>query len=284
MSKNKAVYLFLAPSIILFLIFSVYTILFSFVLGFGSYHQSFQFVGLENFIRVFKDPLMWKSLYNIVIILLVTIPIQIMLGLIIATILSNKVIKNKELYRTIFYIPTVTSTVAITFVFSSMFNPTGLINKMLELVGLAPIEWLTDPFWARIAIMIVIIWKGIGYYVTLFLSGLANIPEDIYEAANIDGASTVQKFFKITIPQLRHIILFTVIISTINGLNTFDVPNILFNGTYGPNASAITPGQYMYSAAFTRFDFGSASAVAWLLVVIAGVLAIIQFKIGGENE
>lgn len=283
-SHSKAHYPFLFPVVILSLIFSIFPIAFSLMLSLGNYQGGYHFVGLDNYIRIFQDKMMWKSLWNVITIIIITIPVQILIGLVFAVMLNNAMLRGKEFFRTVYYLPTVTSSVAISFVFLTMFNPTGVINNILSIVGINGPDWLANEGTARFLLMFVIIWKGLGYYVTLFLAALQNVPTDMYEAADIDGAGKVIKFFKLTVPQLRPIILYSVVMATMYGLNTFEIPNILFGGKPGPNSIAITTGQYMYDMAFRRFDFGTAAAIAWVLVFICSVMAIIQFKVGSSNE
>lgn len=254
------------------------------MLSLGKYEGKYQFVGLENYIRIFQDELMWKSLINVVLIISITIPAQLFLGLVLAVVLNNSWLKGRNTFRTIAYLPNITSSVAISFVFLTMFNPSGIINNCLSFFGIEAVDWLGNPVTARLVMMFVIIWKGLGYYVTLYLAALQNIPTDIYEAADLDGAGKVTKFFRLTVPQLKPVILYTLVMATMYGLNTFEIPNILFNGKQGPDAVAITVGQYMYDTAFKRFDFGTASAIGWMLVVVCTVLAIIQFKAVSDDD
>lgn len=271
-----------------FLIFFVITILIPVVMSlyfsFAQVGDTISFVGLANFKAIFKDPLFFKSYYNVFIFMFFSIPITILFALIFAVLLNKPTIKGKGFFRTVYYLPAVTSIVAVSSVFLTFYNPTGLFNAVVTGLGGQPIPWLTDPFWARVSIIIISIWLNIGYYTVLFLAGLQGINNEIYESAEIDGANSFQKFFKITIPMLKPVILMGMILSTINGLGAFEVPNILFKNGFGPESSAVTVGVNLYKTSFEMVDFGKASAISWTMVIVAAILSVIQFIIGGKDN
>lgn len=262
---------------------SIIPIILSFFLGFGEYGASgYEFTGLENFLYIVRDPYFWLSMKNVLILMIFTIPLQLFLGLILAVLLNIPIVKGKTFFRTAYYLPVVTSAVAVSFLFGQFFAPSGLLNNLLAAFNIDAVPWLLDPTYARISMIVVIVWQGTGYYVTLYLAGLQGIGKELYEAADIDGANAIVKFFKITVPQLRPLIFFSLITATIGALNTFQVPNILFSGGQGPGQVALMPGTYLYDAIMTTPDYGHASVVGWILAVVSIGLAWFQFKVGDE--
>ena len=192
--------------------------------------------------------------------------------------------KFKGLFRTALFLPCITSLVSYSLIMKSLFSVNGLVNQMLLNMHLvdAPIQWLTDPFWAKVLIIISITWRWTGYNMIFFISGMQNIDPSMYEAADIDGASGMQKFFKITIPNLKPIILFTTITSTIGTLQLFDeVQNITLGG---PANATTTLSQYIYNLSY-KFtpNFGYAAAVSFVIVVLIVMLSLIQTKVGGQD-
>lgn len=283
MNNKKTAYYFLAPTLFFVITMSIIPIILSLILGFGDYSGgNYEFTGLENFLYIVRDPYFWISIKNILFLLIWTIPLQLGLGLILAVALNVPIVKGKAFFRTAYYLPVVTSMVAVSFLFGQFFAPTGLINNILASFGVTQVPWLINPAYARVSMIIVIVWQGTGYYVTLYLAGLQGVGKELYEAADIDGAGVVTKFFKITIPQLRPLIFFSVITATISGLNTFQVPNILFSGGQGPSQVALMPGTYLYDSIMVSPNYGHASIVGWILALISIGLAWVQFKVGGE--
>lgn len=272
------------PFLILFVVTILLPTLMSLWFSFSSIGTSIDFIGLTNFKEIFKDPLFFKSYLNVFIFMIGSIPITILLALIFAVLLNIPHVKGRGFFRTVYYLPGVTSIVAVSSVFLTFYNPTGLFNTVLITIGMDPIPWLNDPFWARVAIIIISVWLNVGYYTVLFLAGLQNISGEIYESAEIDGASKFQQFFKITVPMLKPIILMGMILSTINGLGAFEVPNILFKNGFGPDYSAVTVGVNLYKTSFEMVDFGKASAISWTMVIVAAILSIIQFWLGGKDN
>lgn len=277
-------YLMMAPFLIFFVVTILVPTIMSLWFSFSRISSSIDFIGLQNFKDIFRDPLFFKSYFNVFIFMVGSIPITILLALIFSVLLNKPHVKGKGFFRTVYYLPAVTSIVAVSSVFLTFYNPTGLFNTLLTTIGLQPIPWLNDPFWARVAIIIISVWLNVGYYTVLFLAGLQNISSEIYESAEIDGANSFQQFFKITIPMLKPVILMGMILSTINGLGAFEVPNILFKNGFGPESAAVTVGVNLYKTSFEMVDFGKASAISWTMVIVAAVLSVIQFIIGGKDN
>ncbi|MFL0163453.1 MULTISPECIES: carbohydrate ABC transporter permease [Clostridium] len=247
--------------------------------------NNLKFSGFSNYVRMFSDATLIKAVGNTFVFLIVQVPIMIILALIISSVLNDKKLKFSGFFRTAIFLPCVASLVGYSVIIKSIFASDGLVNKLLINIHLisVPIEWITDPFWAKILIIIAITWRWTGYNMIFYLSGLQNIDHSIYEAAEIDGASPFKKFTSITVPLLKPIILFTTITSTIGTLQLFDEPMNITKG--GPANATTTISKYIYDLCFTYTpDFGYATAVAYLVVIIVIVLAIIQFKIGGDKN
>lgn len=280
----KSAYIFTLPFVLFFVVTILIPIIISFAFSFMSIGSSFEFVGLDNYINTFKDPLFIKSYTNILIIMVGSIPITMLLAIFFAVQLNQPRLNGKGFFRTVYYIPTVTSTVAVASVFLTFFNPTGLFNGLLEMVGVQPLQWLTDPFWLRVSMIITMIWMNVGYNTVLFLAGLQGISSEIYESAEIDGASKTRQFFYLTIPMLKPIILMATVLATINGLGNFNIPNIFFGTSNGPDNAALVVGVNLYKTSFEMVDFGKASAIAWTMVFVAAILSYFQFKFGGDSD
>ncbi len=275
-------YWFVAPAIILFLCFTIYPIISSLLLSFQKMDGGrYVFAGFANYIRLFHDSVFLKALYNTFIILIIQVPIMLILALILASALNSQLLKLRGLFRVGFFMPAVTSLVAYSILFSILLQDSGLINDFLGLFGIHKIPWLTDPFWAKVSIILALTWRWTGYNMVIYLAAMQNIPEELYEAASLDGAGRIRKFFNITVPQLKPVILFTAIISTISTLQLFDEPYNLTKG--GPANGTMTLGLYIYQNGFKYFDFGYASAIAYVVVIIVGILSYIQMKVTGDD-
>lgn len=243
------------------------------------------FNGLGNYQRMLSDSTFKKAFCNTFLYLLVQVPIMLFLALIVSNILNDKKLKFKGLFRTALFLPCITSLVSYSLIMKSLFSANGLVNNFLTQLHLidAPIQWLTDPFWAKVLIIFAITWRWTGYNMIFFISGMQNIDPSIYEAAEIDGATKWDQFFKITIPNLRPIILFTTITSTIGTLQLFDEVQNITGG--GPANATTTLSQYIYNLSY-KFtpNFGYAAAVSFVIVIAIVILSIIQTKIGGKEN
>ncbi|MBP3952540.1 carbohydrate ABC transporter permease [Bacillus suaedae] len=283
MSHTKlAPYLFLAPALALFMAFTVYPIVASVILSFQTLEAgNYIFVGFDNYIRLIKDTIFHKALFNTLIILVVQVPIMLFLALVLANALNSQLLKLRGIFRVGFFMPAVTSLVAYSILFSIMLQDTGIINQFLSYLGIGPINWLADSFWAKVSIMLAMTWRWTGYNMVIYLAAMQNIPSEMYEAASLDGASKIKQFLHITVPQLKPIILFTAIISTISTLQLFDEPYNLTNG--GPSDATMTLGLYIYNNGFQYFDFGYASAIAYVVVILVAILSYFQLKVTGDE-
>lgn len=282
-TTKTAPYFFVGPAFILFLAFTVYPIIASFLLSFQTKVGGvYTFSGFANYTRLFSDPLFYKALGNTFIILIVQVPIMLFLAVILAVFLNSSLLRMKGFYRVAFFTPAVTSLVASSVIFVLLLNTDyGLINYLLESIGLKKVDWLTDSFWAKVSLIVVTTWRWTGYNMVIILAGLQSIPNSLYEAASIDGAGPIRRFLSITIPQLKPVLLFTFILSTIGSFQLFDEPYNLTGG--GPNNATLTLTYYLYNQGFGYFDFGYASAIAYVIVLFISVLSWIQFKVARDD-
>lgn len=273
-------------SIILIITFVFYPMIQAFITSLKSgMGNNLNFVGITNYKRLFDDETFKKAVINTLIYLIVQVPIMILLALFISVLLNDRDLKGKGFFRTAIFLPCVTSLVAYSVIFKSLFSNDGLMNKILMGIHLisSPIEWLTSPLWAKVTIIIAITWRWTGYNMIFYLAGLQNIDPSIYEAAEIDGASPVEKFFNITIPLLKPIILFTTITSTTGTLQLFDEVMNITKG--GPGNASTTISQYIYNLSFKYSpNFGYAAAVSYTIVFMIVILSLIQFKMAGEDK
>lgn len=242
------------------------------------------FSGLGNYKRMFTDTTFRKAFVNTFQYLIIQVPMMLFLGLILSAILNDKKLKFKGFFRTAIFLPCITSLVSYSLVMKSLFGVNGFVNQLLLNLNLIEqgIPWLTDPLWAKLLIIISITWRWAGYNMIFYLSSMQNIDPEIYEAAGIDGANGIQQFFKITIPNLKPIILFTTITSTIGTLQLFDEVQNITQG--GPANSTTTLSQYIYNLSY-KFtpNFGYAAAVSFVIVFFIVLLSAIQKKLIREE-
>lgn len=283
---NRTGWCFVIPSVILIILFVFYpmvqALITSFQTGAGN---NLTFAGIANYKRLLTDTTFRKALFNTLLYLIIQVPIMILLALVISSMLNNKKLKFKGFFRTAIFLPCVTSLVAYSIVFKSLFATDGFVNSILMKLNLIaePISWITDPVWDKILIILAITWRWTGYNMVFYLSGLQGIDDSIYEAADIDGAGAFEKFKSITLPMLKPIILFTTINSTIGTLQLFDETMNITQG--GPANATITISQYIYNILFKYSpDFGYAAAVSYVIVVMIVVLSFIQMKVGDKND
>lgn len=277
--KNKTVYLFISPFYILFAIFGLFPVVFSFYLAMQKWDglSPMQYIGFKNFELVLTDSQFWQSVLNTFIIWIESTIPMLFFALIIAFLLNSAFVKLRSFWRFAFFLPNVTSIVAEAVLFGAFFQTKfGILNWFLGLLGIHPVDWLNQNFWLQIAIAILIIWRYTGYNSIIFLAGLQAISEEIYDAAKIDGASTRQIFFRITIPMVRPIILFTVIMSTIGGMQIFTEPQVLTNSTGGPGHGGLTMALYLYNEAFGSHLFGYGAAIGWFLFLIILAFSVLN--------
>ncbi len=280
---------FAAPFVILFGIFLALPILVSFVLSFTSFGlRDLQnpvgttFVGVDNYAALLSDGKFWKALFNTFYFVLVGVPLTLGIGLLIASALSRGITRFRTAYRVGYYLPVITSIVAIAVVWRFLLNPdVGLINSLLRSVGIDGPNWLADKTLAMPSIIAMAVWRNLGFAMVVFIAGLQAIPVMLYEAASIDGAGRWQSFRYVTLPMLRPTILFMLVITTIGYLQLFEEPFVMTDG--GPLDATLSVTMYMYQQGFEFFHQGYASAVAYVLFVIVAVIAFLQFRFLRED-
>ncbi len=257
-------------------------LLLSFKSGVGA---KMEWCGIKNYTRMFKDTVFIQSIKNTFFYLIIQVPIMLIFALILASVLNNKDLKFKGLFRTMIFLPCATSLVAYAIIFRSLFANNGLVNLVLVNLGILdqPYSFLTNTTSARIVIIIALLWRWTGYNMVFYLSGLQNIEYSIYEAAKIDGASAVQSFFRITVPLLKPTILLTAIMSTNGTLQLFDESVNLTNG--GPANTSITMSHYIYDMSFKYVpNFGYSAAMSFLILILVAILAFLQMKVGDKRD
>jgi len=281
---------FAAPFVILFGVFLAFPILASFVLSFTSFGLKdlanpvgTTVVGLKNYLDLFSDSTFWTALLNTVYFVVVGVPLTLVFGLLIATALNGGVTRFRTAFRVGYYLPVITSIVAIAVVWRFLLNPDdGLINMLLGDLNIKGPAWLADPVLAMPSIIAMAVWRNLGFAMIVFLAGLQAIPSTLYEAAAIDGAGRMAGFRYVTLPMLRPTILFMTVITTIGYLQLFEEPFVMTAG--GPLNRTLSITMYMYQQGFTFFHQGYASAIAYVLFVIVAIVAFLQFKFLRSDE
>lgn len=280
---EKAGYLMSLPYVVHFSFFVAFPLIFSFILIFHKWNiiTPMEFVGTRNFERLFHDLQFLKALTNTLLFLGIHIPLQIIAALLMAVLL-NKKIKFRGLFRALFFLPVVVSGVVITILWMQLYsNETGLLNLILQKIGLEGVPWINDPAYAMPSIAVMATWKNVGLYVVLFLVGLQNIPKSLYEAAQTDGANEIQKFFYITIPGLNNSMILVVILSTIGGFSLFIEPFVMTAG--GPMNSTLSAILYIYNQAFYFGHMGYAATLGFAFAFFVLIVVLIQKKIVEQN-
>ena len=285
--ENLTGFLFILPNLIGFVIFTAFSLSFSLVMSLTDWSvikkfSNIKFRGLSNFAELFTDKWFHASVVNNLQFLLV-IPVVVFLAMVIGFIINDKIFFKKT-FRTILYLPNITSTVAVSVVWFTMFNPRfGPVNGFLRVLGIAqPPQWLASTFWAKPTIGFLMIWKTVGYYSLLYLAALQAISKQLYEAAEVEGASSVQQFFKITVPLLSPTTFMLVVLSVISVFNDWSLIQIMTEG--GPGISTYTVGYYIYYAAFRKNKMGYASAIAWVLLILIMLFTVVRFRIEKKRD
>ena len=279
LSPRWAPYVFISPFLVLFAVFGVFPLLFSLYLAFQSWEptsglDSMEYVGLANFAFALGDEWFWKSLKNTAWLALAAGVPQHLVAIPLAVFIHTSFKRLRDGVVGAYFLPYITSTVAIAIMFSSLFSKDfGLINAALQSAfGLEPVDWLGRPENIKPAIAFIVFWRYLGFNLVLYLAALQTIPKDLYEAATMDGAGRLQQFFHITLPSLKPMIFFGVTLSIIGGLQLFEEPFILTGGRGGSDQSGMTTAIYLYRMAFDFNDFGAASAMSWLLFLVVVAL------------
>lgn len=282
--KSRWAYAFISPFYILFAIFGLWPMAFSVYLSLTNWTGvgPMEFVGLDHYTRLVGDTVFWQSMRNGAILFMLYVPIMLFLALVLAVILNSGRVRGFRIFRTIIFLPFITNMIAVGFAFRILFTQqNGLINILLGYVGLGPVPWLESIWGARISLSILIIWAWLGYNMVIMMAGLQMISKDLTEAALVDGATPVQAFFRITIPLMRPVILFTAVTSTIGSFGLFAEIAALTEG--GPMNATITPLIRIYNVAFGGLRLGYASALAYTYFAIIFFLTILQVRFGRER-
>ena len=287
MKRRKAYtpYLFLLPALAFMGVFLFYPIVDVFRLSFTDYNMITEanFTGLENYRNVFNDPLFWKTLKNSFIYLIGVVPVLVVAPIFLAILVNHKLAGIKW-FRAAYYIPVVTSMVVVGIMWKWLYQGNGILNYILQTLGIIndQINWLTDPQIALFAVMAVTVWKGLGYYMVIYLSGLQSIPQELYEVSDIDGASWWQKQIHVTIPLLKPSIMLVSILSSIAAMKVFTEVYVMTKG--GPLNSSKTLVYYIYEKAFENLNLGYAAAMGFVLFIVIFILSFFNIKLMDQSS
>lgn len=289
-TTKSAAYFFLAPALSAIFIFFFIPVIAAFIISFTDFDiytlgnfSTLRFIGFNNYIKLLKDELFWTALGNTFYFVVVAGPLSIAVSLIAALMLNSKLVKFKSLFRLLYFLPVVTTLVAVAIVWRFIYHPNfGILNFLLSIVGINPIDWLGDPDWAMPSIILLAVWKNFGYNMIIFIAGLQNIPEELYEAADIEGANAFQKFKHITLPMLAPTTIFVSIITMIGYFQLFAEPYVMTQG--GPLNKTLSIVQYMYQEGFRWWNMGYSASIAFVLFIIIFIGTLIQFKVQKLNK
>lgn len=287
---RRAAYFFLAPALIPIFVFFFVPALAAFVLSFTDFdiyslsdYRFIRFVGLKNYMQLVNDPLFWLAMRNTIYYVLVGGPLSIALSLVTALLIDSKLMRFKSFFRTVYFVPVVTTLVAVAVVWRFLYHPRfGLLNYGLSFLGIAPIDWLGDPLWAMPAVILMSTWKGFGYNMIIFVAGLQSIPAEMYEAARMDGASAWQQFKSITLPMLAPTTVFVSIVAMINNFQLFTEPYVMTQG--GPLNSTLSIVLLMYQQGFRWWNLGYSAAIAFVLFGVILTGSLLQSKLQKRGE
>ena len=271
-----APYLFLLPAAAILLVFFFIPFFQTVYLSFFDYSSSLyapSAIGFDNYIKLFQSPVFYKVLWNTFLYLFIAVPILAIFPLFVA-ILINQKIRGVTLYKILIYLPVIVSIVVAAIAFKWLYADQGILNYVVTKLGFQPIGWLTDPKWALLSVVIVTIWKGIGYYMIIYLAALMSVPQELYEACDIDGASFFRKHLTVTIPHIMPTIALVTTISAISAMKVFAEIYVMTKG--GPLNSSKTIVYYIYERAFENLDLGYASAMAVVLLIIVMIFSLIN--------
>ena len=286
MQENIAGYLFMLPFLLFFVGFVVYPMFMCIYTSFfdATMNREDIFIGFQNYVDLFNDPVFWKALTNTLIIVVVSVPVTCAFSLWIATLISKMPVTATSAFRCIFYLPVVTGSVAVTMVWKWMFNNYyGILNYLGKGVGLLDknVNWLGDPKYALGCIILILLTTSVGQPIVLYVSALDNVDKSLVEAAQVDGATETQAFWKIKWPQMMPTTLYILVITTINSFQCFALIQLLTSG--GPKNSTMTIMYYIYYNAFKQYKYGYGNAMGVILAIIIAILSAVQFRMGKEK-
>ncbi|MCI3027971.1 sugar ABC transporter permease [Desemzia sp. C1] len=292
MKSKKAPYFFVAPALILLIMFSIVPIFIALFISFTDMslagladYSRIEFLGLENYSRIVADPTFLKAIYNTIFYVILGVPLVVLFSMGIAILINMGNGKFFSFMRLVFYSPSITNIVAVAIVWSFLFNPSdsiGLFNRMLGTIGIGPIGWLQDVAVSKISLIILAVWRGLGINMLIFSAALQNIPRTMYEASELDGASRWQQIRFITIPQLKFSTFFVIVTTLIGWLQFFEEPFVMTEG--GPLNSTLSVSLFIYRNGFQLNNFGYAAAGSLILFVIIILATIVQLKIQRKQD
>ncbi|MBZ9737041.1 sugar ABC transporter permease [Mesorhizobium sp. CA18] len=284
-TQNATAYRFLTPYLLIFAIFWIWPIISSFIISFQATRTvPWRFAPAFNWGRLIGDPAFYNALKNTLLILVIQVPVMIALAIVMAVLLNSPLLKARGLYRFAFFAPVVVGEVAYSAVFRLMFSlDFGIVNKLLESVGISKIDWFSNETPAMALIMIAVTWRWAGYNAIIILAGLQSIPEDVYEAATLDRVSRLKQFFYITLPLLKPVIVFCAVLSIIGTMQLFTEP-FLITERGGPGGGTETLGLLLYRQGFRSLNFGYASAVAYTMAGLAIAITLVQLWLMREPK
>jgi multiple sugar transport system permease protein len=277
---------FVAPNLAAIAVFMLFPLGFSLYMSFHSWDlfTAPRFVGLANFCHLITaDPLFLVALRNTIVYTVGTLVPTVLISLVVAALLNRK-LKGVSIFRTVVFIPLAISSVVTAVMWQFVFNTDdGLLNTMLGWIGIRPVPWLLDPGWAMVSLCMVSVWKSVPFATVVLLAAMQGVPDNLYEAARIDGASPVRRFASITVPLIRGALSFVVVISIINAFQAFDQVYVLTGGHGGPETGTYVLGIMLFQNAFAFLDFGYASALAWVMFAILLGLTLLQLRLTRRN-
>ena len=282
--KKYTPYLFLLPAAAVLIVFFFIPFFQTFGLSFFDYSSSIYnptFNGLDNYAKLFKEPIFYKVMFNTFMYLVIAVPFLVTFPLFLA-ILINQKIRGITLYKILLYLPVIVSIVVAAIAFKWLYAGQGILNYALSLVHLPPINWLIDTRWALFSVAVVTIWKGIGYYMMIYLASLMSVPQELYEACDIDGAGFLRKHLTVTVPHIMPTIALVSTISTISAMKVFAEIYVMTKG--GPLDSTKTIVYYIYERAFENLDLGYASALAVVLLIVVMIFSLINILCFEKNK
>ena len=286
--RSRFAYLFVAPFVISFLVFSVYPIFYSLYLSFCSYDALTgitKYIGMQNYSRLLQSGYFAESIFNTLIIWIISIIPQLTLALLLALLLDSHWLRGRNILRSVYYFPNLVTPVTIGVLFGVMFSyPGGIINNMLRIIGLTQngLDFQQSVFLARLVIGMAICWQHFGFNVIFFTAGLNSISQTVYEAAEVDGATPVQKTVRITLPLIKPILVYVIITSIIGGLQMFDIAKTIFKDVPGDKTTTMV--KYMYESAFERWQLGYGAACGYGIFIIIVIFSIISLKISSGRK
>lgn len=288
--RARVAWFFLAPALAAIALFFVIPVVCAFILSFTDFDiyalgnlSMMRFVGLDNYVTVVQSPLFWTSIKNTFYFVLAGGPLSVTVSLGVALLVNSKLAMFKPFFRTVYFLPVVASLVAVAIVWRYVYHPSsGMLNVVLSWFGIAPVDWLGNPSTAMPAIIILAVWKNFGYNMLIFIAGLQNIPDELYEASRIDGAGVWRQFTDVTIPMLAPTTVFVVLITAIGYFQLFAEPYVMTDG--GPLNATMSIVMLMYDQGFRWWNMGYAAAIAFILFMIVLIVSAIQFALQKRSE